>query len=226
LSRREGNKREDKGREIRQEVCLNNNNIKISLYTIKKQKCCRIVVDIAERVSNELRQEVCGILRSDGGYEIFTFLMKHNASTTLELKKKLGHPKRTVRHYLNKLKTIGAITTPTKIDDKFIKHNNYGPKPYVWALEDASEDQVLAAWTRYREYFRKSGKTPKPMQTPLDPEYKEMLPRIAEKYIKNAIFPDKPSNRECKNILLKNGVPINHAEHLVSPLIKEIKKRV
>lgn len=170
----------------------------------------------------EIETEFVSILSTKPGFKIFFTLLQRGATTTRELNRMLPTSKRTVSRTLNKLKDMGIVKVPKKVDDRLLRHGNPGPKPYIWAMEGSTEEQVDAAWIRYRELFRKHSPKPETVQAPLDPEYQQLLPKAAELVKRTSPFPDHPSATECKQALMKLGVPPGDAEHLISPLIKRI----
>jgi len=170
----------------------------------------------------EIETEFVSILSSKPGFKIFFTLLQRGATTTKELNRILPTSKRTVSRTLNKLRDMGVVKVPKKVDDRLLRHGNPGPKPYIWAMEDSTEEQVEAAWIRYRELFRKQKPKPETVQAPLDPEYRQLLPKAANIVRKTSPFPNRPSARECRKALMKLGVPADDAEHLISPLIKRI----
>ncbi|MGQ9680028.1 MAG: hypothetical protein ACUVV4_04605 [Candidatus Bathyarchaeia archaeon] len=75
--------------------------------------------------------------------EVFIYFCLHGAATAWILQTELKLPEATVYRTLKILRALNLISPSIKISK--IKHSKGGPRPIVWALSDASSDEISKA---------------------------------------------------------------------------------
>ncbi len=83
------------------------------------------------------------IFSSEAISQVFAYFCLHGASTAWMLQCELNMPEATVYRALKRLRAIGVIVPTLKVSK--IKHSKGGPRPIVWALEDALPTKVAEA---------------------------------------------------------------------------------
>jgi len=82
--------------------------------------------------------------------EVFTYFCLHGATTAWTLQNELDMPEATAYRALKQLRNLGFVLPALKMSK--IRHSRGGPRPTVWALEDASLEEVTRAY--YEMYER------------------------------------------------------------------------
>ncbi|GAI17369.1 unnamed protein product [marine sediment metagenome] len=81
--------------------------------------------------------------------ETFTYFCLHGAATAWNLRNELDMPEATAYRALKQLKILGFIVPALKVSK--ITHSKGGPRPTVWALDGASQEEVARAYHETRE---------------------------------------------------------------------------
>ena len=92
------------------------------------------------------------IFSSEAVSEVFTYFCLHGATTAWTLQNELDMPEATAYRALKQLRTLGFVLPALKMSK--IRHSRGGPRPTVWALEDASPEEVARAY--YEMYERRT----------------------------------------------------------------------
>lgn len=88
--------------------------------------------------------------------EVFTYFCLHGASTSWILQCELDMPEATAYRALKQLRTLGFIAPALKVSK--VRHSKGGPRPTIWALEDASQEEVARAYHEMRRSRKETGK--------------------------------------------------------------------
>ena len=107
--------------------------------------------DSARIVLSKLRN----IFGSKAVSTVFTYFCLHGAATGWEIQHELDMPEATAYRALKQLKILGFIMPALKISK--VSHSKGGPRPTVWALEGASQEEVARAYHEMRESMREAG---------------------------------------------------------------------
>ncbi|MBA7650072.1 hypothetical protein ES703_57873 [subsurface metagenome] len=83
------------------------------------------------------------IFISEAVSQVFAYFCLDGASTAWVLQCELNMPEATVYRALKRLRTIGVLVPTLKVSKP--KRSKGGPRPTVWALEDALHDDVAEA---------------------------------------------------------------------------------
>ena len=75
--------------------------------------------------------------------EVFLYFCLHGASTAWVLQNELSMPEATSYRALKRLRSLGIVVPALKVSK--IKNSKGGPRPTVWALEGADNDEVARA---------------------------------------------------------------------------------
>jgi len=65
-------------------------------------------------------------------------------------------PEATAYRALKQLRTLGFIAPALKVSK--VRHSKGGPRPTIWALEDASQEEVARAYHEMRRSRKETGK--------------------------------------------------------------------
>ena len=96
------------------------------------------------------------IFASKAVSEVFTYFCLHGAATGWALRNDLNMPEANAYRALKQLKTMGFIVPAMKVTK--VNRSKGGPRPTVWALEGASQEEVARAYHEIRESRRDTGK--------------------------------------------------------------------
>ena len=96
------------------------------------------------------------IFASKAVSEVFTYFCLHGAATSWALRKDLNMPETNAYRALKQLRTLGFIVPAMKVSKA--NYNKGGPRPTVWALEGASQEEIARAYHEMREKMRETGK--------------------------------------------------------------------
>ena len=88
--------------------------------------------------------------------EVFTYFCLHGATTAWILQSELDMPEANAYRALKQLKTLGFVAPTIKVSK--VNRSKGGPRPTVWALEGASQEEVARAYHETRESRRETGK--------------------------------------------------------------------
>ncbi len=83
------------------------------------------------------------IFNSEAISQVFAYFCIHGASTAWVLQCELNMPEATVYRALKRLRAIGVLVPVLKVSK--VKHSKGGPRPTIWALEDALPNEVAEA---------------------------------------------------------------------------------
>jgi len=103
-----------------------------------------------ENDSVRILSEIRSIFGSKAVSKIFIYFCLHGAATAWELQRELDMAEATTYRALSHLKSLGFITPALKVS-KF-RHSKGGPRPIVWAIEGASQEEVTRAYQEMRQY--------------------------------------------------------------------------
>jgi len=81
--------------------------------------------------------------------EAFTYFCLHGAATAWNLRNELDMPEATAYRALKQLRSLGFIVPALKVSK--VRQSKGGPRPTVWALEGASQEDVARAYHEMRE---------------------------------------------------------------------------
>ena len=87
--------------------------------------------------------------------EVFTYFCLHGATTAWVLQSDLNMPEATAYRALKQLRILGFIVPALKVSK--MNRSKGGPRPTVWALEGASQEEVARAYHEMRESRREAG---------------------------------------------------------------------
>ena len=114
---------------------------------------------LLDKYDNSSTRIVLSKLRSIFGSkavsEIFTYFCLHGASTAWIIQCELDMPEATTYRALKQLNSLGFIASAMKVSKVRSKG---GPRPTVWAIEGASQEEVARAYHDMRESRREIGK--------------------------------------------------------------------
>ena len=96
------------------------------------------------------------IFASEAVSEVFTYFCQHGAATGWAIRNDLDMPEATAYRALKQLKILGFIVPALKVSK--VKLSKGGPRPTVWALEGASQEEVARAYHEIRESRRETCK--------------------------------------------------------------------
>jgi len=86
--------------------------------------------------------------------KVLTYLIKNGAASSWVLQVKLDLPEATVYRALKDLRRVTLVTEALRASSQ--KRSRGGPRPVIWALWDATPDQVGKALTlHYKEYEKR-----------------------------------------------------------------------
>ena len=88
------------------------------------------------------------IFASKAVSEVFTYFCLQGAATAWNIRKELNMPETTVYRALKQLRILGFVVPAMKV--RKVKSRG-GPRPTVWALEGASQEEVARAYHEMRE---------------------------------------------------------------------------
>ena len=103
-------------------------------------------------VLSKLQSIFCSVAIS----QVFTYFCLHGAATGWALQKELDMPEATAYRALKQLRILGFVTPALKVGK--VRHSKGGPRPNVWALEGASQEEVARAYHMLRESRRETGR--------------------------------------------------------------------
>ena len=83
------------------------------------------------------------IFISEAISQVFAYFCLHGSSTAWVLQCELNMPEATVYRAINRLRAIGFLVPALKVSK--VKRSKGGPRPTVWALEDALPNEVAEA---------------------------------------------------------------------------------
>ena len=92
------------------------------------------------------------IFASEAISKVFTYFCLHGAATAWNLRNELDMPEATAYRALKQLRSLGFIVPAMKVSK--IRQSRGGPRPTVWALEGASQEEVAKAYHEIRESRR------------------------------------------------------------------------
>ena len=88
------------------------------------------------------------IFASKAVSEVFKYFCLHGAATAWVIRNDLKMPETTIYRALKKLRVLGFVVPAMKISKV---RSRGGPRPTVWALEGASQEEVTRAYHEMRE---------------------------------------------------------------------------
>ena len=103
-----------------------------------------------ESDSARILSEIRSIFASKSISKIFIYFCLHGAATAWELQRELNMAEATTYRALSHLKSLGFITPALRVS-KF-RHSKGGPRPIVWAIEGASQEEIARAYQEMRQY--------------------------------------------------------------------------
>ncbi|MBA7595655.1 hypothetical protein ES703_02620 [subsurface metagenome] len=99
--------------------------------------------------SNTVLSKLRSIFISEATARVFTYFCLHGTATTWMLQVELNMPESTVYRVIRRLRSLGVIVPALKLSK--IKQSRGGPRPTVWAIENATPNEVHEARrTHYR----------------------------------------------------------------------------
>lgn len=101
--------------------------------------------DYTRTVLSNLRS----IFGSKAVSEVFTYFCLYGAATAWNLRNELNMPEATAYRALKQLRSLGFVVPALK--ESKARHSKGGPRPTVWALEGASQEEVARAYHEMRE---------------------------------------------------------------------------
>jgi len=87
--------------------------------------------------------------------EVFIYFCLHGATTGWEIQCELDMPEANAYRALKQLKTLGFVSPALKASK--VRHSKGGPRPTIWALEGASQEEVAKAYHKIRESRKEAG---------------------------------------------------------------------
>ena len=96
------------------------------------------------------------IFGSEAVSEVFAYFCLHGATTAWVLQSELGMSEATVYRVLKRLRAIGVVVPALKVSKA--RRSKGGPRPTIWALEDASPEEVARAYNEMRKSRGEAGK--------------------------------------------------------------------
>ena len=93
--------------------------------------------------TNTVLSNLRTIFNSKAVGEVFIYLCLHGASTAWVLQCELNIPEATVYSALRRLRVIGVLVPTIKVSK--VKSSRGGPRPTIWALKDATRNDVVEA---------------------------------------------------------------------------------
>ena len=84
------------------------------------------------------------IFASKAVSEVFTYFCLHGAATGWALRNDLNMPEANAYRALKQLKDLGFIVSAMKVGK--VRHSKGGPRPTVWALKGASQEEVAKVY--------------------------------------------------------------------------------
>ena len=88
-----------------------------------------------------VRSKLRSIFGSEAVGEVFTYFCLHGATTAWVLQSKLGMSEATTYRALKRLRAMGVVVPALKVSKS--KRSKGGPRPIVWALGDATPNEVV-----------------------------------------------------------------------------------
>ena len=85
---------------------------------------------------------------------VFLYFLRHMASTSLLLRVNLRMPEATVYRALKRLSDMKVVTSERRINHK--RYGKGGPRPRVWAVPDATWNDMARAVEEHREHVLKA----------------------------------------------------------------------
>ena len=86
--------------------------------------------------------------------KVFKYFCLHGAATAWEIQRELKMAEATTYRALKQLRVLGFIVPALRVSR--FKHIKGGPRPIVWALEGASQEEVARAYHEMRESRREA----------------------------------------------------------------------
>jgi len=96
-----------------------------------------------------LLSKLRSIFGSKAVSEVFTYFCLHGAATAWNLRNELNMSEATAYRALKQLRSLGFVVPALKVSK--VRHSKGGPRPTVWALEGASQEEVARAYHEMRE---------------------------------------------------------------------------
>jgi len=87
--------------------------------------------------------------------KVFKYFCLHGAATAWTLQNELDMPEATAYRSLKQLRFLGFVVPALKVSK--VKRSKGGPRPTVWALEGASQEEVTRAYHEMRESRKETG---------------------------------------------------------------------
>ena len=113
---------------------------------------CAFKLLFEKRDSNSTRiilSKLRSIFGSKVVSEVFTYFCLHGAATGWALRNELDMPEANAYRALKQLRTLGFVSPALKVSK--VKLSKGGPRPVVWALEGASQEEIARAYHDARE---------------------------------------------------------------------------
>ena len=106
--------------------------------------------------TNIILSKLRRIFSSEAVSEVFTYFCQHGAATAWVIQCQLDMPEATTYRALKQLRILGFIVPAIKVSK--MKRSKGGPRPTVWALEGATQEEVTKAYHEMREIMREADK--------------------------------------------------------------------
>jgi len=107
-----------------------------------------LLMDLGE---GDLLRLTEGVFGYPSASAVFLHLCQRGASTTYVLVRELGLPEATIYRAVKRLRSLNLIESAMRVSDP---GSRGGPRPVVWALKDASHEDVARAARRHRYLYR------------------------------------------------------------------------
>ena len=120
----------DKFIDVYRQLLLENNNLATTLKNIQE------LLTFTEKVFS-----------SPAVAEVFLYFCLHGASTAWVLQNELTLPEATAYRALKRLRSMGIVVPALKVSK--VKSSKGGPRPTVWALEGASNEEIAKVLRRH-----------------------------------------------------------------------------
>ena len=107
-----------------------------------------LLMDLGEE---DLLRLTEGIFMVPSASAVFLHLCQGGASTTFVLIQELWLPEASIYRAVKRLRSLNLIESALRVSDP---GSRGGPRPVVWALKDASTEDVARAARRHRYLYR------------------------------------------------------------------------
>ena len=113
----------------------------------------KLLLDKCDNTSTRIvLSKLRSIFASKAISEAFTYFCLHGATTAWTLRNELDMPEATAYRALKQLRILGFIVPALKVSK--VRQSKGGPRPTVWAIEGASQEEVTRAYHEMRESRR------------------------------------------------------------------------